>query len=274
LASWRSTLPPLVVAALLFAPSARAVDPFEIQVYDGTANAPGVPGLELHLNHVFGGHRSALPPEIPLIGQTHATFEPSIGITPWWEIGAYLQTALREDGAFDYAGAKLRSKFVTPPSWHPHWRLGANFELSLLPESYDRDRWGTEIRPIVAWADDDWLFAFNPIVDQSLAGPGASDGPSFEPAIKAARDVMHVVALGFEYYGNIGPIASPAALRDQEHYLYEVVDVVAFRGWELNIGLGEGLTPASEGVVAKIIVGYTFERTTPRRAMLPRHRRE
>jgi hypothetical protein len=40
--------------------------------------------------------------------------EPAIGITDWWEAGFYLQTALLADGSFDYAGSKLRTKFVIP----------------------------------------------------------------------------------------------------------------------------------------------------------------
>jgi hypothetical protein len=45
---------------------ALAIDPFEIQVYDGTANAPGVPGLELHVNNVFSGAQTTAPgPELP-----------------------------------------------------------------------------------------------------------------------------------------------------------------------------------------------------------------
>src|SRR5437879_1584305 len=136
---------------LLFAAPARALDPFEIQVYDGTSNAPGVPGLELHLNYVANGVRESDPPELAPHRQAHATLEPSLGITRSWEIGGYFQTSLRADGTFDYAGVKLRSKHVTPPKWHEHWRLGANFELSLLPERYDVERWGAEVRPIVAW---------------------------------------------------------------------------------------------------------------------------
>ena len=89
-------VPPLasgLVAALVMAvaPLARAGDPFEIQVYDGTANPPGVPGLELHLNDWATGHRDATAPEAPLHGQAHATLEPSFGVTRSWELGAYLQ---------------------------------------------------------------------------------------------------------------------------------------------------------------------------------------
>src|SRR5207248_179826 len=140
----------LLVAASLLSLPAAALDPFEIQVYDGTANSAGEPGLELHLNYVARGLRSSVSPELPPNRQAHATLEPSYGVTSFWELGGYLQGSLRPDGTFDYAGAKLRSKFVTPPGWHEHLRLGINLELSLLPASYDRSRWGAEVRPNVA----------------------------------------------------------------------------------------------------------------------------
>jgi hypothetical protein len=238
---------------------ARALDPFEIQVYDGTANAPHVFGLELHLNHVATGDATAPPPETPLRGQTHATLEPSFGLFPWWEIGCYLQSALRADGHVDYAGAKLRSKFVVPPSFNPHLRLGINLEVSLLPEAYDRDRWGAEIRPIIGWEADHWLVVVNPIVDLSLAGPDAHAGPTFEPAAKLARTFVEVFALGVEYYGAIGPLASPLPLAAQTHQLFGVVDLEAFHDVEVEIGLGGGVTPASAGLVGKVILGYSFD---------------
>jgi hypothetical protein len=248
-----------LAAALLCSRQAWALDPFEIQVYDGTANAPRVLGLELHLNHVATGYGDATPPEIPLRGQIHATLEPSFGLFPWWEIGAYLQTALRADHHFDYAGVKLRSKLVTPPSFHPHVRLGINLELSYLPQTYDPYRWGGEIRPILAWHDDHWLLVVNPIVDVSFAGKGWHDGPTFEPAAKIARSIAEIVAIGGEYYGAIGPMASPAPLAQQVHQLFGVVDVEAFHDVELELGLGGGVTPAAAGLIGKVIVGVTFD---------------
>jgi hypothetical protein len=254
----------VIASALFFAADARAVDPFEIQVYDGTADAVGEAGLELHLNEWATGHRDAVAPALPLHGQFHATLEPSFGVMPFWELGAYLQTALRDDGSFDYAGAKLRSKFVTPPHWDAHWRLGLNLELSLLPKTYDHDRWGSEVRPIVGWASYDWLFVVNPIFDQALAGGDASAGPSFEPAAKASRR-WGPIAVGLEYYASFGPLSAPLPWRSQEHYVYETVDLLSVDQFELNVGIGEGLTPASAGIVAKVIVGYAIE-TRPERA--------
>jgi hypothetical protein len=244
---------------VLVGPEAVAGDPFEIEVYDGTANAPGVPGLELHLNDWATGNRGATQPESPLHGQFHTTLEPSLGLTPFWELGGYLQGAVRTDeGDVDWAGVKLRSKFVTPTTWNAHWRLGVNFEVSYLPPAYDHDRWGSEVRPIVVWYDKDWLFAFNPILDQPLGGSDASQGPSFQPALKVARTVGSV-AVGFEYYATLGPLSAILPWRNEEHQVFEVVDLLSVSRLELNLGVGEGLTQVSEGLVIKAIIGYEFD---------------
>jgi hypothetical protein len=248
---------------------ARAVDPFEIQVYDGTANAPGVPGLELHVNTVPIGLTTAPTPEYPENHQTHFTFEPSLGLLPWWELGGYFEMALRGDQAFDYAGIKLRNKFVTPPRWDPHWRLGLNIEFSLVPETYDRGRWANELRPIVAWENRYFAFAFNPIVDTSLAGPDAGGGPTFEPCVAVAYKVHEAVSFGVEYYTNLGPFSSFLPLREQEQYIYEVFNLLAVKSFELNVGVGEGLTDASNRLVFKTIVGYSWEKESPTTRAIP-----
>ena len=261
--------PPRLLACSLFAGVAgvvsvavprvaRAVDPFEIQVYDATANDKGQAGIELHVNRVFSGSHEATPPEHPPFGQTHFTLEPSYGVTDFWELGGYLQSTLRSDGHLDYSGFKLRSKLVTRPTWDAHWRLGLNVELSILPQDYDPDRVGGEIRPIAAWENDDWMFAVNPILGTSFGGGHFGDGPSFEPAFSAMWKIQGKVGVGLEYYADLGAVADPSPLRLQQHYLYEVVNLLAVPDFELNVGVGEGLTGASNGLVAKVIVGYGF----------------
>jgi hypothetical protein len=208
----------LICAAILCAACpAWAIDPYEIQIYDGTADEPGHPGLEVHLNE-------------PRSGPFHLTFEPSYGVLPFWEIGGYFQT-----GGGKYEGVKLRSKFVTPEGLIGEFRLGANFELSRIPD----EGYGGEIRPILAWEDSRFLFAANPNVGFPL---------SFEPGAMA-KVKLGPVAPGLEYYGS---------LAEGEHYLFEAVDLVAFKGVEVNAGVGEGLTSASQSLIFKMIVGYAF----------------
>jgi len=57
-------------------------------------------------------------------------------------------------------------------------------------------------------------------------------------------------------------VAAPAAravdpFEIQEHYLFEVVNVLAWKGVEINVGVGEGLTAASNDLVAKTILGFS-----------------
>jgi hypothetical protein len=243
---------------LLLPLPAHAVDPFEIQVYDGTAQNPGAFALELHANGVVRG----LPtngPELALNHQIHFTFEPQYGLFSWWEIGGYFQTAIA-DGSFDYAGVKLRSKWVTPPSWNRFFRFGLNFELGVLPQAFDKDEWSIELRPIAAFENEQFVFVINPIVDVPLAGyPDFRLGPTFEPAAMVLYKWEGRVSLGFEYYAALGPMSAPLPIDQQQHYLYEVVNVLAIKNFEVNLGFGEGLTSASNRFVAKMILGYTWE---------------
>jgi len=195
-----------------------AVDPFEIQVYDGTANAPLRPGLEVHTN-------------VRRSGEVHLTFEPSFGITRWLEVGGYVETSLH-----GFEGVKLRAKLVTPASVDERWRLGLNVELA-----YERGAWGGELRPIIAFESERWAFALNPIVD-------LAEG-TLEPAASAAVKLKWI-SVGLEYYGSWS--SAP------EHYLYEVVNLLAVDWLELNVGIGEGLTPDSDPWVLKTIVGVSW----------------
>jgi hypothetical protein len=222
-------LPVMLVTRL-----ALCADPFEIQVYDGTANAKARPSLEVHTNW-----RTSR--------ELHVTFEPAFGLTDWWELGGYVLTALGADGRFRFEGVKLRMKFVTPPAADPHFRLGVNFELE-----WGNGEWGGEIRPIVAWESERWVFAFNPIVAVT------AEGPVLEPAAFALIKLRQLVSLGLEYYGSWGPTMKFLPLAQQEHYLYEVINLIAVEHLELNFGVGEGFTPASAPFVVKLIVGYAL----------------
>jgi hypothetical protein len=202
----------------LAAAPAFPFDPYEIQVYDGSADEPGHAGIEMHLNRASGG------------GPINITFEPSYGVLSWWELGAYLQTS---DG--HYEGAKLRTKFVTPEGFHPNLRLGLNGEIARIPN----EGWGGEIRPIVAWENARFLLAVNPNIGFPL---------SFEPGAMA-KVKLGPLAAGLEYYG------SPA---EGEHYLFEAFDLLSLAKVELNAAIGEGLTSASQSLIFKMIVGYAF----------------
>ena len=111
-----------------------------------------------------------------------------------------------------------------------------------------------EIRPIIGVRNADWEFIVNPIVDISFGKFGEAD---FAPAARLARKLGPDLFVGLEYYADFGEIGNFAKLADQQHTLFAVTDF-KLGVFDVNFGVGYGLTPASDRWVVKTIVGYAF----------------
>jgi hypothetical protein len=242
----------MFVACLTGRP-ARAVDPYEIQVYVGDINLPRRAGLELHTNVVADRFTPAHEPSSRTAA--HFTLEPSLGILEWWELGAYLQLAMLDSGGH-FAGFKLRSKFVVPARLTGPFILGVNFEVGRGTAALGTRGWDSEVRPILAVAHGRWFAAVNPIFGWSLSAP-ARASPELEPCAKVQFDTRHHLGLGVEYYSGLGYLDELPGWRGQQHLLFAVADLLD-GPLELNAGLGRGLTAASDGWIVKLIVGKAF----------------
>lgn len=245
---WRALFAAVVCAAA----AAHGQDRFEIQVYDSEVAREGEPGLELHLNYVASGNPVAEGAELPANHVLHTTLEPHLGLFGWAELGGYLQGALRPDGSYAYAGAKLRFKAKWPAKLFGFLGLAVNTELSLIPEAYEANRWGSEVRPIVDARIGPVYASVNPILATDLAGPLAGH-PQLEPAAKLMVFVVPALAVGAEYYGGFGRVDSPLPRAEQDHHLYGVFDF-ASAWFDLNVGVGRGFG-TGERWVAKAIFG-------------------
>jgi hypothetical protein len=249
-----STIPFLVLAAT----PARAVDRFEIQVYEGDINEPRQAGLELHSNFVADGRRAAEFPGEAVPNHTwHNTLEPSFGVLEWWELGAYLQFATAPSRAeAHFGGWKLRTKFVVPKRQTGAFTLGVNMEVGRGVAALGSDEVDTELRPIIAYERGRLFAAVNPIIGWTLTGD-TSAAPELEPAAKVRLDTGHRFAVGVEYYAGLGRVNALLPLGKQEHFLYLVGDLLD-GPVELNLGVGRGLTEASDSWTVKMILGKVF----------------
>lgn len=227
-------------------------------MYDSETAKVWDPGVELHMNYSPVGLTKASPDgELPTDRVSRYTLEPHIGLLPWLEAGAYLQTALRPDGRFDYAGVKLRWKARLPFLLAGHFGLALNLEVSWAPRDYDAPRYGGELRPI---ADARWrrLYAsVNPILAIDFAGAFAGQ-PQLQPAFKVAVTVGGGIALGGEYYSSLGPIHDPFPGSEQVHRFLGVVDVQVGRV-TINLGAGYAIG-AGERWLVKSILAVDFGR--------------
>jgi hypothetical protein len=247
---WRAA--PVAAACILLAQPASATD--EIQVYNAGIAELGQLTIQQHLNYVASGLKT---PEFPgAIVSNHSlngTPEFAYGLTPWWEVGLYLPFSI-QDQRFYSDAFKLRTLFVTPQAEKRDFFYGVNFEFSNETPPFAQTRWAMEIRPIIGVRNAEWEFIVNPIVD---IGFGTFGEQHFAPAARLARKFGDNLFFGLEYYSDLGQIGAFPRFADQQHSLFLVTDFKA-GVLDVNFGVGFGLTPASDHLVFKTIIGYAF----------------
>jgi hypothetical protein len=245
----------LATGAVLWAllgQQAKATD--EIQVYNAGIAAVGQFTIQQHLNYVAGGQTN--PPFPGGLASNHSlngTPEFAYGVTDWWEVGLYLPFSITNQQFYSDA-FKLRTLFVSPHADRQNFFYGVNFEFSNQTPPFAQTRWAMEIRPIIGIRNSDYELIVNPIVDIGFGKYGEAD---FAPAVRVAKKFGQDLAAGFEYYSDFGKIGDFSALSEQQHTLFAVTDF-KFGVFDVDLGIGHGLTTASDRWVVKTIIGYAF----------------
>jgi len=227
----------------------------EIQVYNAEIAEVGQWTVEQHLNYTFKGQTQ---PDFPgALISNHAlngTPELAYGLTDWWEIGFYAPFAVSSGGQFLSNGAKIRNLFVVPNAAKRDFFYGVNFEVSYETSPFSQSRYALEIRPIIGVRNKEWEFIVNPIVDISFGTFGET---TFLPAARIARNLGEDRFIGLEYYSDFGQIGNFLPPSQQSHQLFVVTDFKV-SVFDVELGLGFGLTPGSDPLIAKAIIGYAF----------------
>jgi hypothetical protein len=226
----------LVCGTLLaIAARANAQDPFEIQVYDAEVLPLGEAMEELHLiAKPSVTNPPAGQPRDP--GLLHLTFEPQIGLGANFETAFYVETSLWPDGSYHVSGAKLRFKWKLGPSEEWPIKLAINAEVGGVDTNSDQYAYSSEVRFIGTTAFGPFRAFLNPTIGVPL-GHDLRVGPSYATEAKLNCTVVYDIALGLEYYGEVGP-----GLPEGSHYLFYTLDVYRWPKVEINVGVGEPLT--------------------------------
>ena len=237
---------------------AAAQDNYEIQVYDAETVLPGHTMLELHSNFTIDGSKQMANGLEPTNHAFHETFEITHGFNSWFETGFYIFTSLRSGQGWDWVGDHIRPRVRIPQSWHWPVNLSLSTEIGYQQRRFSQDTWTLEIRPIIDKKQGRWYWSLNPTLDRSFHGPSVSRGVEFSPNLKVSYDVTPKIAAGFEYYGALGPVTGFDPLRDQQQQLFPTIDLNLAPQWEVNFGLGVGMTHSTDHLIAKLILGYRF----------------
>jgi len=239
---------------------AGAQDLFEIQVYPYETVEPGRTMLEFHTNFTPSGTRTSEPGVVPNNRQFHPTLALTHGWTKNFETGFYLETApyVPNEGA-KFTGWHIRPRFRFPEFASFPFRVSLSLEYAFNQPEFDPNRQTLEIRPIIERQEGRLYLSVNPDLSLALKGPDAGSAPAFEPNAKIGWDVTKKVSAGIEYYAETGPVKHFDPLSEQHHILFPVLDLNVSPDWELNFGLGRGLTNTSEHWILKAIIGYRFK---------------
>ena len=228
----------------------------EIQVYTGEIAEPGQLTLTLHSNYTFAGRKA---PDFPGgIIPDHAwngVPEWGYGVNEWLELGAYVPVyTVTRDGEVKFDSVKLRALFAVPHAQDRDFFYGVNFELSYNEPHWERRRFSGEIRPIVGGRIGPVDIILNPILDTGFDGISRLD---FAPCARVAYNISKEWAVAVEHYADVGELRDVLPGREQQHALFGVVD---YGGAPLSVefGVGAGLTSASDKLVGKLMLQWTF----------------
>ena len=247
----------IVVGVVGFTRPAFAIDQVhdEIQVYNADITGVGQWTYEQHANYAAVGQTQ---PEFPggftSNRSLQGTPEFAYGITNWWEGGFYLPFAVASNGELLSDGAKIRSLFVVPDAAKRNFFYGVNFELGCELPPFAPSPWALEIRPIIGVRNAQWEFIVNPIVDVSFGSAGEAD---FAPAMRLARNLGEDRFVGLEYYSDFSKSAISCRCKNKASNCLLLPTSSSTR-WMLNSALADGLTPGSDRLVFKAIIGYAF----------------
>jgi hypothetical protein len=253
-------LAPLLVAPLLllapaWAASANAQGNYEIQVYPSELMARHHTMFEFHSNFTPIGLKNPTDGTQPTDHAFHETFEITHGFTNWLEVGFYIFTSARAGDGWDFVGSHIRPRLTVPERWG--WPVGVSLsqEIGYQRRYFSPDTWTWEIRPIIDKQMGPLYWAVNLAFEKSLEGENVHKTFEFSPAAKVSYDVSRAVALGVEYYGGLGPVTESDPPPDQQHQIFPSIDLNLSPDWEINFGVGVGLTRSTDRLLIKLIIG-------------------
>ena len=247
-----------MLALLAIAGRAHAIDFYEIQIYPTETDPQYHLDLELHSNSTVtsagGEAKEQIDPH-----QIHETLEATYGILPHIEIGQYFCTAKLGDH-YEYAGSRTKIHFGIAPTMDWPVSFGGNIELDYMRHAAEDQPLTLEMRPIAETHLGHVLMVVNLPFEKPFSGPGTHKGVTISPQGEVEYEELFFKWLSpaVEYYGDMGSLRELPKLQDQQHFIVPTLNFDFLPQLELNIGVGIGLTRASNGTFVKTIVGWTF----------------
>ena len=243
---------------MLASPGAsHAIDFYEIQIYDTDTTPAGHLTLELHSNTTSTATGELAKSQMD-VHQIHETLEGTYGVRRWLEVGQYFATAKLSNGDYEYSGARTKVHFGIPQTFEWPVQFGGNIELDYMRFAAEENPFTLELRPIAGASYGGFRLVGNFAFVKPFSGPQTHRGFQFDPSGELVYKLNSWLSPALEYYGDMGPIQPLAKVDEQQHFIVPALNFDFIPQLELNLGVGIGVTRASNGIFLKSIVGWTF----------------
>lgn len=244
-----------LASCIAFAGNCHAA-PEEIQVYLDDLRAPGQLGVDVHNNFVVSGRRTAEYAGEQAPSKVYRfTPEFAYGLTSTTELGFYALFTRDSGGNLHGDGLKARIKYIAPHDEKTGLFWGANLEVGHSSKRVSETAWNAELKGILGFRTGPWTVAVNPNLDGSLSRGGGPVTGDVDLKLNYALDPGTQV--GLESYNELGPLKHLSTSNENSRILYAVLDKT-FGAFDLNAGLGRGMTRSADHWVVKFILGTNF----------------
>jgi len=127
-----------------------------------------------------------------------------------------------------------------------------------IPSKEYKDYEELEIRLIFEKDIGNFIFDLNPMFEKKTSGSKPDEGLEFNYAMGLYYKKYRAIQPGIEYYGKYGEISHFKDFNAQRHIIFPTIDLRFGPGFHWHVGIGFGLSNASDDVTVKSIFSYKF----------------
>lgn len=238
---------------LLGSGTAWALNYFELEVYPYATASRGEVEVENFTTYTSRGRDDSAENNA---GLTRSTLELSYGLTDKTEVAYYRDYQRARGGRFEHAGGRLRARTRFGEKGEGPLDLGLYAELE-FPRGEDDDVEG-ELRGIIEKDFGRWTLDINPIFERVLSGSGHAEGWELQYAAALIYRADARWQPRLELFGDFGPLAHFEPHDRQKHLVSPAIDVRLGDRVHAGVGVGFGLTDATEQRLVRARLEWEF----------------
>jgi hypothetical protein len=183
-------------------------------------------------------------------------------VTDWYQLALVASASLPGSlGGAAWNGALLRQTFLIPDAGARPVFVGLAVQFgymapgaALAALANTNTRFSAGLTPILGFNYQAWQLILSPTV---VTGIGAGATTALAPAARLTRTISEGFDVGVEYAAALGQVGSVSQLSQQSHIVYAITDF-KLASFDVNLGVGYGLTTASRGIAVKLGVSHGF----------------